>query len=306
MSGVLVVTWDGGGNVPPALGIVSELVARGHAVTVLGHGRQRTAIERAGASALAFDHSADWDPRIRRGTARFAAAYLTLFTDRGIGVDTAAAIERVRPDAILVDALLPAATSAALASGRPTVVLVHTVLAAVQDMARGPIGTVSSLKGFSMADGLAAAPLLLVTSPDALAVGPAPANAVHVGPVFGPGSVSPRQADATSTRVLVSLSTIHYAGMPRVLQGLVDAFRDLPLDAIVTTGPTIDPASLQAPSNVEVHRTIPHAEILPEVGLVIGHGGHGTATTALAAGVPVLVRAMSGLGDHVQVGAGLE
>jgi len=306
MSVVLIITWDGGGNVPPALGIAASLIARGHDVVILGHPRQSVAIAAVGAVPLAFSHTASWDPRIRRGSARFAGAYLALFTDRGVGTDTAEAIGRVHPDTILVDALLPAATDAAIASGRPTIVLVHTVFAAVSDMAHGPIGMVSAWKGFSMTRGLAAAHTLLITSPEALAVKAPPDNAVHVGPVFGPGVIVPREADATSRRVLVSLSTIHYADMPRVLQTIVDALRDLPLEAIVTTGPTIDPQSIRAASHVTVHRSIPHGEILPGIGLVIGHGGHGTATTALAAGVPLLVRTMSTRGDHRQVAAGVE
>jgi len=30
MAEILFVTWDGGGNVPPAVGIARELVRRGH------------------------------------------------------------------------------------------------------------------------------------------------------------------------------------------------------------------------------------------------------------------------------------
>ncbi len=48
MSTIRFVTWDGGGNVPPALGIAAELVARGHRVGVLGHERQREPVTRAG------------------------------------------------------------------------------------------------------------------------------------------------------------------------------------------------------------------------------------------------------------------
>src|SRR5256885_6274832 len=36
MADVLVVTWDGGGNVAPFVGLASGLALRGHAVTVLG------------------------------------------------------------------------------------------------------------------------------------------------------------------------------------------------------------------------------------------------------------------------------
>jgi UDP:flavonoid glycosyltransferase YjiC (YdhE family) len=46
--------------------------------------------------------------------------------------------------------------------------------------------------------------------------------------------------------------------------------------------------------------------VLADAGLMISHGGHGTATRALTAGVPVLVRPMSSLGDHLFVARGLE
>ena len=37
MPEILFVTWDGGGNVPPALCIATELATRGHRVRFLGH-----------------------------------------------------------------------------------------------------------------------------------------------------------------------------------------------------------------------------------------------------------------------------
>ena len=48
MGDILFVTWDGGGNVPPAMGIASELQRRGDTVRVLGHEQQRNMIEKAG------------------------------------------------------------------------------------------------------------------------------------------------------------------------------------------------------------------------------------------------------------------
>jgi aromatic-L-amino-acid decarboxylase len=46
MARILVVTWDGGGNVPPMLGVASELLRRGHQVRVLGNPQQREAVVR--------------------------------------------------------------------------------------------------------------------------------------------------------------------------------------------------------------------------------------------------------------------
>ena len=37
MTEILIITWDGGGNVPPALLIGAELRRRGHGVRMLGH-----------------------------------------------------------------------------------------------------------------------------------------------------------------------------------------------------------------------------------------------------------------------------
>jgi UDP:flavonoid glycosyltransferase YjiC (YdhE family) len=44
----LFVTWDGGGNVPPAVAIAAELRRRGHAVRFVGHASQRAALEAHG------------------------------------------------------------------------------------------------------------------------------------------------------------------------------------------------------------------------------------------------------------------
>ena len=41
MSRILFVTFDGGGNQRPALGIARELAIRGHTVAFLGHESQR-------------------------------------------------------------------------------------------------------------------------------------------------------------------------------------------------------------------------------------------------------------------------
>jgi hypothetical protein len=51
MSDVLIVTWDGGGAVAPALGIAAELRDRGHRVRVLGHPSMRARIEAHGCSS---------------------------------------------------------------------------------------------------------------------------------------------------------------------------------------------------------------------------------------------------------------
>src|SRR4030081_1787583 len=55
------VTWDGGGNVPPAVGIAQELMARGNEVRFLGYIPQRTAIEARGLPFSALARSGKFD-----------------------------------------------------------------------------------------------------------------------------------------------------------------------------------------------------------------------------------------------------
>lgn len=50
----LFVTWDGGGNVPPVLGVARRLAARGHAVRVLAEPCLREAVAQVGAAFVPF------------------------------------------------------------------------------------------------------------------------------------------------------------------------------------------------------------------------------------------------------------
>jgi UDP:flavonoid glycosyltransferase YjiC (YdhE family) len=75
----------------------------------------------------------------------------------------------------------------------------------------------------------------------------------------------------------------------------------MPIRVIVTTGP-VAPESLRVPANVELHRYIPHDEVMPSISLVIGHGGHSTTVRALAHGIPLLILPMHSALDQAMVG----
>ncbi len=61
MSTFVFVTWNGGGNVTPALGIARSLAGRGHTVAFLGEETQRRRIEAAGLAFTAYTRRPDWD-----------------------------------------------------------------------------------------------------------------------------------------------------------------------------------------------------------------------------------------------------
>ncbi len=96
--------------------------------------------------------------------------------------------------------------------------------------------------------------------------------------------------------------------MRRVLQRLLDASTRVQGRVVITTGPVLDPHDLRIPrgSSVEVHRSVPHGDLMPDVSLVVSHGGHGTAMRALAHDLPLLVVPLHPLLDHRPVGAAVE
>jgi len=87
--------------------------------------------------------------------------------------------------------------------------------------------------------------------------------------------------------VLVGLSS-SYMEQTDLLRRIATALAELPLRAVITTGPAIDPAQVPAAPNVRVVRVAAHRDLVPRCALVITHAGHGTLVKSLAAGVPVL------------------
>jgi UDP:flavonoid glycosyltransferase YjiC (YdhE family) len=54
---------------------------------------------------------------------------------------------------------------------------------------------------------------------------------------------------------------------------------------------------------VDVHRFLPHAEVMPKVTLLVGHGGHSTTMQALAHDLPMVVMPLHPMLDHPMIGA---
>jgi MGT family glycosyltransferase len=121
-------------------------------------------------------------------------------------------------------------------------------------------------------------------------------NVLRIGPVLDAPALC-CQVDEVDVRagstplVLISLSTSEQ-GQADLLQRCVDAVAQLPVTAVVTTGPAIDPESLKAGANTQVVRYAPHTRILPSAALVITHAGLGTTLAALGHGVPLLCTPM--------------
>lgn len=290
MTSVLFVTWDGGGNVPPVIAIAREIAERGEPVRILGHPRQRSAVESAGLRFEPFRTAPAWSSVRPARRVSTDIRYARLFTDRGLGVDVLDALRREPADRVVVDGLLLGVLAELRRAGHAYTVLVHTLRSVMfAKLTRGPLAFVARSRGLDARVLYGAADAELVVTAAALDAASArmPRRVRHVGPVL---PVIPSVSrELGEPRVLVSLSTTYVRGQRELLQRIVDALAQLPVRAVVTTGPSIDPAAIAAAQNVEVVGVADHAALMRAASLVIGHGGHATTMLALAHGLPLLV-----------------
>lgn len=132
----LFVTFEGGGNVPPVLGVARRLAARGHHVRVLTEPCLRRAVEEAGARFVPFtrhftredrtqDLIGDSAARTPIGALKASLEHLVFGPAPVVAEETRHAMDGERPDVVVVDALMPGALVAAEAAGIPRAVLFH-------------------------------------------------------------------------------------------------------------------------------------------------------------------------------------
>ena len=132
----LFVTFEGGGNLPPVLGVARRLAARGHDVRVLTEPCLRQAVEQAGARFIPFtrhftreyrthDLIGDSGARTPMGALRSTFERLVFGPAPIVAEETRRAMDGERPDVLVADVLMPGALIAAEAAGIPRVVLFH-------------------------------------------------------------------------------------------------------------------------------------------------------------------------------------
>ena len=299
---VLLVTWDGAGNLPPERSLLRALVARGHTVRVLAHPSVREAIERDGAEFLPVRGARHYDSREGMPPEEEMPFVIEhIWFAEAFGSELSAAVERLRPDLLLIDACLVYALLAARHSGLPTAVLCHSpyqlligpfapVFAAnlakadayVTPLGMAPVRSHQAL--------MESAPLVLVASYRAFddVEGVAP-NVAHVGPLRDPDHVGAAWKRQSPDRplVLVGLSTSQQHQGP-LLQRLCDALGGLAVEALVTTGPSVSPEALRVGENTTVRQFVAHDQVLPSASLLVTHAGHGTIMAGATYGVPML------------------
>jgi len=298
MGRVVMVTWDGGGNLPPMLCIGGELRRRGHEVSVLGHERQRGSVTDAGLEFIAYRHARPFTPVV----ARDPISLYETFADGGAGRDLSESLAGRPADLVVGDCLMLGPLQAAQAAQVPTVVLFHTFYAAHgRRFPQSPIAQVGGAQGRLPGPLWDAADEVIVPTDRALDPdsGPISPNVHWTGVAQDPPA---RTSPRNSGRILLSLSTVWFPGQQESLQTILDALAGLDASVVATAGPNIDAAALSIPANVEFHAYLAHHDVMPTVSLVIGHGGHATTMLALAHDLPLLIVPQFERGDQPMIG----
>lgn len=294
----LFVTMDGGGNVPPLLGVAAAVAGRGHRVHVLGHPRLRDAVERAGLQFVPYSKARPWEPQAEKS----ALQWVPMFNDPGIAEDVSRYCTDRRPDVAVVDCMLLPALKAVQRAGITNAAFTHTIRGYIDGPHRLGAGTLARLYGNNAAQLWNSSNVNIVATVQHLDPGARehqPANIRWVGAVVDGRPSLPSDPPL----VLVSLSTNGFRGQRSTLEKVIAALAALPVRAVVTTGGVIDPADLPRAPNVDVVGYADHREILPHCSLLIGHGGHATTFRALAHDVPILFLPSSALSDQRMIGS---
>jgi UDP:flavonoid glycosyltransferase YjiC (YdhE family) len=320
---VLLVVWDGGGNLPPMLALAGRLVGAGHDVTVLGPGFIADRVAVTGARLAPFRHTVQ--PEVSAPEFDTPEALSRLLAGPDAGRDTAAVVADLGPDVAIVDCMLVGALTALEAVGVPTVPFLHMRYAFFTDESGEGVGAWLGPLVAERRHELGLAPITgdkdlarrlwegragLVSMVPPLLETPlsfTPVGLTSVGPVY---TAPTRRASAASgpPLVVVNFSTT-LMQQTDAMRHVVRALGALPVRGLCSTG-GLDLGDLAAPDNVEVVRWFDPAEVLPRASAVVTHAGMGSTLAALSHGVPLvclpLGRDQGGNAARVQeLGAGV-
>lgn len=299
---VLIVSWAGGGNLPPLLAAGKLLAARDHRVYVLASAATRQLAMDAGFEVVSYSRGRD--PMTDIAFEKQAAQMMATAAGPEIALDVCDVVAELRPELMIVDCMLPAGIAAGESTRTPTASLVHFPygLARTQ-MVRGAGAWTTDRAQLNITrtgiglepapDDLAAwesAELLLVTVPKWFDIATDyPANVVHAGPLGVTRALQEGSPPGVRPLVLLSFSTTVMDGQAALIQRVCDAIAGDEMDAILTLGPAVSAKAIRVPRNIETIPYADHDQLLPRCAALITHGGLGTTLRSLAHGRPMLL-----------------
>lgn len=322
------VTWDGGGNVPPAVGIAQELASRGHDVFFVGYEVQRNRIETKGLKFISLRRSGQFDIYgVVSPPERIAGLMTNVWASAEHLDDVPDAVESTGADVVVIDFMMQGALASAHQLDSPVAVLAHSSIAGLVPPPGSPMGAArltatNSLRRSAglpllsrLNEGWSGLQTLVTTIPALDPTADGAEDCVHyVGPVFenfsGECWDSPWAPEDNRPLVLVSFSTTGLWDQRGRIRNTLEALAGEPVRVLVSAPQRTDIAPL--PDNAAVQGFVPHSLVLAGAAATVTHAGHGTVTASLAHGVPIValpnpVADQPFLAERLQeLGAGIE
>ncbi|MEV0185560.1 glycosyltransferase [Streptomyces sp. NPDC050625] len=216
---------------------------------------------------------------------------------RWVAADLATALERLRPDLVVYEALNPGAAFAAALAGVPAVAHGVGVMALgpeeerIQQELLATAGDLGVDVPFGQLLALSRSYIDIVPpsiqDPGFLAA-PLPRIEQRTVAYSEPGELPQRIRESGKPFVYLTLGTA--LGSPEVLRTVLQGLLPLDVQVLVAAGPVVPVEELgELPERVVAVPWVAQPEALKHASVVVQHGGAGTTLATLAAGLPQLV-----------------
>lgn len=327
------------GHTNPTLGVVRELVERGHQVWYYSYNILKEKIEETGAKFVSCD---DYDMEQKLSPEDGARIGKDLAFSTKILVDTTLALddqvcrdmEELQPDCIVADSMAVWGKAVALKLGVPFVSSTTTFAFnkhSAKIMKQSPRDGLSLL--FSMgkvqkqvkrlqAKGYPVKNILDIIQNDDHTH-----TIVYTSPEFQPcsetfsdryafvgPSIRPAKEEFVKTRdklVYISMGTVNN-NMMSLYQNCIDALKDADVQVVLSIGSQVDPAVFgDLPEHISVFPSVDQIAVLKQADVFISHCGMNSASESLYFSVPLVMMPQTseqnGVAERVlQLGAGLK
>ena len=326
------------GHTNPTLGVVRELVARGHEVLYYSYSMLREKIEAAGATFIAcdeFDAEQHLTPQEGARIGSVLALSTRVLVDTTLALDemVCTEMERLRPDCIVADSMAVWGKAVAMKLGIPFVSSTTTFAFnqhSAKVMKQGPkellsmvfsMGKVSKQLKRLQDRGYPVKNILDIISNDDQTD-----TIVYTSPQFQPcsetfsekyafvgPSIRPAQSEIRKTReklVYISMGTVNNDMLP-LYRSCIAALKDSGFQVILSVGNQVDISRFgKLPEGIAVHPSVDQIAVLEKTDVFLSHCGMNSASEGLYYGVPLVMlpktTEQGGVAARVeQLGAGM-